>query len=63
MQSRSADRRNDAIGTLALFRARATSGPPAAYAFWLRASIGFNPTLNRSQGVLPWLTIQHIVSL
>ena len=62
MQTRSADRRH-AVGALTLFRALATTGPPAAYAFGLRAAIGFHPTLNRAKRVLPWLTIQHIVSL
>ena len=60
MQTRSADG-GHAIGTLTLFRPLA--GSPAAYAFGFRASIGFNPALNRSKRVLPRLTIQHIVSL
>ena len=62
MQARSADG-GHAIGTLALFGALATTGPPAAYAFGFRASIGFDPALNRAERVLPRLTIQHIVSL
>ena len=62
MQTRCADG-GHAVGTLALFRALATTGPPAADAFGFRASIGFDPALNRAQRVLPRLTIQHIVSL
>lgn len=62
MQTRSADG-GHAVGTLTLFGALATPGPPAAYAFGFGASIGFDPALNRAQRVLPRLTIQHIVSL
>ena len=62
MQTRCADG-GHAVGTLALFRALATTGPPAADAFGFRASIGFDPALNRPQRVLSRLTVQHIVSL
>jgi hypothetical protein len=62
VQTRSADR-GHAIGTLTLFGALAATGSPAAYAFGLRAAIGFHPALNRAKRVLPRLTIQHIVSL
>jgi hypothetical protein len=62
VQARGADRRH-AIGALTLFRALATTGSTTAYAFGLRAAIGFHPALNRPQRVLPRLTIQHIVSL
>ena len=62
MQTRSADR-GHAIRALTLFGTLATTGSPAAYAFGFRAAIGFHPALNRAKRVLPWLTIQHIVSL
>lgn len=62
MQTRSADRRH-AVWTLTLFGTLATTGSSTAYAFGLRAAIGFHPALNRAKRVLPWLTIQHIVSL
>lgn len=45
VQTRSADG-GHAVGTLTLFGALATTGPPAADAFGFRASIGFDPALN-----------------